>query len=133
MALLEGPPVIAEDLLEGVFVDPLPCGGHSAGLYHVLAAEASWFFTLLSPSLPNASPGGTGRIRDFEKGNSYTLNLAIQAFQVTSLCLPLRNGSSTQPTRMPHGLWLMDQRCWRRSFWEPFAFQNLQMMLLSWL
>src|SRR5262245_31194915 len=32
MALLEGLPVIAEDLLEGVFVDPLPCGDHSACL-----------------------------------------------------------------------------------------------------
>src|SRR5262247_2063309 len=37
MALLEGLPVIAEDLLEGVSVDLLPCGDHSAGLYHVLA------------------------------------------------------------------------------------------------
>src|SRR5438128_6135401 len=64
MALLEGLPVIAEDLLEGVFVDPLPCGGHRARLYHVLGTEASRFFTLLSPSLPIASPGGAGRIRD---------------------------------------------------------------------
>src|SRR5499425_3499497 len=32
MALLEGPPVIAEDLLEGVFVDSLPCECHSARL-----------------------------------------------------------------------------------------------------
>src|SRR5712691_11447232 len=43
LVLLEGPPVIAEDLLEGVFVDPLPCGSHRARLYHVLAAEASRF------------------------------------------------------------------------------------------
>src|SRR5215471_19425360 len=41
MALLEGLPVIAEELLEGVFVDSLPYGCHSAWLYHVLAAEAS--------------------------------------------------------------------------------------------
>src|SRR5215468_11416840 len=40
MALLKGPPVIAEELLEGVFVDPLPCGGHSAWLYHVLAPSS---------------------------------------------------------------------------------------------
>src|SRR6058998_1267964 len=51
MALLEGPPVIAEDLLEGVFVDPLHCGCHRACLYHVLAAEASRFFTL--PAIVN--------------------------------------------------------------------------------
>src|SRR5262249_35406121 len=41
MVLLEGPPVIAEDLLEGVFVDPLPCGDHSACLYHILAPRAA--------------------------------------------------------------------------------------------
>ena len=76
LVLLEGLPVIAEDLLEGVFVDPLPCGGHRARLYHVLAAEASWFFPLLSPSLPSASPVRAGRREDFEKGNSYTLKLA---------------------------------------------------------
>src|SRR5215831_10175153 len=65
MALLEGLPVIAEDLLEGVFVDPLPRGCHSARLYHVLAAEASRLFTLLSPSLPIVSP-----CRDGPKGDS---------------------------------------------------------------
>ena len=43
MTLLEGPPVIAEDLLEGVFVDPLYNGCHSAGLYHVLALRSSRF------------------------------------------------------------------------------------------
>src|SRR5215468_412820 len=75
LPLLEGLPVIAEDLLEGVFVDPLACGDHSARLYHVLAAEASRFFALLSPSLPIASPVGAGRIRDLKKGNSYTLKL----------------------------------------------------------
>src|SRR5213079_2239669 len=58
LVLLEGLPVIAEDLLEGVFVDPLPCGGHRARLYHVLAAEASRFFTILSPSLSSAAPVG---------------------------------------------------------------------------
>src|SRR5262249_28587456 len=41
MALLAGLPVSAAALLEGVFVDPLPCGCHSAWLSHVLAAEAS--------------------------------------------------------------------------------------------
>src|SRR5712692_7168163 len=76
LVLLEGLPVIAEDLLEGVFVDPLPCGSHRARLYHVLAAEASRFFTLLSPSQPSAAPGRAGRREDLEKGNSYTLKLA---------------------------------------------------------
>src|SRR5215470_5371481 len=79
LPLLEGLPVIAEDLLEGVFVDPLACGDHSARLYHVLAAEASRFFALLSPSLPIASPVGAGRIRDLKKGNSYTLELYTDA------------------------------------------------------
>src|SRR5262249_33993107 len=50
MVLLEGSPVITEDLLEGVFVDPLPCGCHSAGLYHVFAPRATQLCTLISPS-----------------------------------------------------------------------------------
>lgn len=50
MVLLEGPPVITEDLLEGVFVDPLPCGCHSAGLYHVFAPRATQLCTLIRPS-----------------------------------------------------------------------------------
>src|SRR5262249_729895 len=41
MALLGGPPVIATDLLEGVAVDSLPCGCHSAWLYHVLAPKST--------------------------------------------------------------------------------------------
>src|SRR6266496_2799865 len=87
MGLLEGSPVIAEDLLEGVFVDPLPCGCHRARLYNVLAAEASRFFTLLSLSLPIAAPGGAGRRGDLEKGNSYTLELAswAEVFHFTTL------------------------------------------------
>src|SRR5215471_18952979 len=52
MALLEGLPVIAEDLLEGVFVDSLPCGCHSAWLYHVLAAEASGSSPSSAPLYP---------------------------------------------------------------------------------
>src|SRR5262249_30451559 len=58
-------PVIAEDLLEGVFVDPLPCGDHSAGLYHVLAPRATRVCPLISPSLPIVSP-----CRDGPKGDS---------------------------------------------------------------
>jgi hypothetical protein len=74
---LERLPVIAEDLLAAVFVDSLPCGCHSARLYHVLAAEASRLFTLLSPSRPIAAPGGAGRRGDLEKGNSYTLKVPV--------------------------------------------------------
>src|SRR5437868_3900478 len=62
LVLLEGRPVIAEDLLEGVFVDPLPCGGHSAGLYHVLAPRSTRLSTLLRPSLPIVSPCSDGPI-----------------------------------------------------------------------
>src|SRR5256884_4351048 len=49
LVLLEGLPVIAEDLFEGVFVDPLSCGGHSAGLYHVLAPRSTRLCTLSRP------------------------------------------------------------------------------------
>src|SRR5215510_8687303 len=70
LPLLEGLPVIAEDLLEGVFVDPLACGDHGARLYHVLAAEASRFFALLGPSLPIASPVGFCLNHAVKTGNS---------------------------------------------------------------
>src|SRR6476620_9366658 len=52
MALLEGLPVLAEDLLEGIFVDPLDCGCHSACLYHVRAAEASGSSPSSAPLYP---------------------------------------------------------------------------------
>src|SRR5215510_5125493 len=65
LVLLEGLPVIAEDLLEGVFVNPLPCGDHNAGLYHVLAPRSIRLGTLICPSLPIVSP-----YRDGQKGGS---------------------------------------------------------------
>src|SRR6266581_1287958 len=67
MALLEGLPVIAEDLLEGVFVDPLHGGCHSAGLYHVLAPRSTRLCTLLRPSLPIVSPCRDGQKGGFSK------------------------------------------------------------------
>src|SRR2546428_12892192 len=67
MALLEGLPVIAEDLFEGVFVDPLHCGCHSAGLYHVLAPRSTRLCTLLRPSLPIVSPCRDGQKGGFSK------------------------------------------------------------------
>src|SRR5262249_49020582 len=60
MALLEGPPVIAEDLLEGVSVDPLPCGCHRAWLYHVLASRSTRLCPLIRLSLPIVSPCSDG-------------------------------------------------------------------------
>src|SRR5882762_7576190 len=51
MALLEGPPVIAEDLLEGVFVDPLSVMCHGRWLYHTLPLGSTCL-----PSLPCAPP-----------------------------------------------------------------------------
>src|SRR6266705_3001734 len=51
MALLEGHPVITEDLLEGVFVDPLSVVCHGRWLYHTLPPGS----TCLS-SLPCAPP-----------------------------------------------------------------------------
>src|SRR5215468_5573272 len=67
LMLLEGPPVIAEDLLEGVFVDPLPCGGHRAWLYHVPAPRSTRLGTLIRPSLPLVSPCRDGQKRRFSK------------------------------------------------------------------
>src|SRR5882724_4174558 len=67
MALLERPPVIAEDLLEGVFVDSLPCGCHSAWLYHVLALRSTRLCTLLRPSLPLVSSCRDGQKGGFSK------------------------------------------------------------------
>jgi hypothetical protein len=65
LVLLEGLPVIAEDLLEGVFVDPLPCGGHRAWLYHVLAPRSTRLYPLIRLSLPIVSP-----CSDRQKGGS---------------------------------------------------------------
>src|SRR5712692_4861661 len=67
LVLLEGLPVIAEDLLEGIFVDPLPCGCHRSCLYHVLAPRSTRLFTLISPSLPIVSLCRDGQNRGFSK------------------------------------------------------------------
>src|SRR5216683_4323842 len=74
MALLEGPPVIAEDLFEGVFVDPLHGGCHSAGLYHVLAPRSTRLCTPLRPSLPIVSP-----CRDGQKGGILKKEILIRS------------------------------------------------------
>src|SRR5262249_31943339 len=52
-------------LLEGIFVDPLPCGDHSAGLYHVLAPRATRLCPLIRLSLPIICS-----CRDGQKGDS---------------------------------------------------------------
>src|SRR2546426_11891399 len=71
MALLEGPPVIAEDLLEGVFVDPLSVVCHGRWLYHTLPPGSTCL-----PSLPCAPPWSLQREQGQQKkGNSYTLHL----------------------------------------------------------
>src|SRR5262245_2006800 len=79
MALLGGPPVIAEDLLEGLFFDLLPCGCHSAWLYHILAPRSTRLGTLLRPSLPIVFP-----CRDGQKGEF--LERKFLYAQVTSRC-----------------------------------------------
>ena len=79
MALLEGPPVIAEDLLEGVFVDPLSYGCHSAGLYHVLAPKSSRFFTLVGPSLPIVSPWSVSSLPILEKDEQFPRVICVLA------------------------------------------------------
>src|SRR5438128_4137973 len=72
MALLEGPPVIAEDLLEGVFVDPLSVVCHGRWLYHTLPPGSTCL-----PSLPCAPPWFLQREQGQQKkGNFYTLHLA---------------------------------------------------------
>src|SRR5215470_8816315 len=67
MALLKGPPVIAEELLEGVFVDPLPCGNHSTWLYHVLAPRSTRLCPFIRLSLPIVSPCSDGEKKGFSK------------------------------------------------------------------
>src|SRR5262249_28749880 len=67
MALLEGPPVIADDLLEGVFIDPLPCGCHIPWHLHVFTPRSTWVVTLLRPSLPIVFPFRDGQKGGFSK------------------------------------------------------------------
>src|SRR5262249_39206883 len=64
LVLLEKPPGIADDLLAGVFVDPLPGGGHGARLYHGRALGST---RLYIPVLPSSPSEGTGRRGDFQK------------------------------------------------------------------
>ena len=47
--------MIAADLFEGVFVDPLDGGCHGACLYHVLARRSTRLYPLIRPSLPLGS------------------------------------------------------------------------------
>src|SRR6058998_324614 len=72
LVLLEGLPVIAEDLLEGVFVDPLSVVCHGRWLYHTLPPGSTCL-----PSLPCAPPWSLQREQGQQKkGNSYTLHIA---------------------------------------------------------
>src|SRR5215470_11585141 len=48
-ALLEGFPVITEDLLKGRFVDPLSVGCHGRGLYHTLPSGSISLASLAGP------------------------------------------------------------------------------------
>src|SRR5262249_33565701 len=70
LVLHKGLPVMAEDLLEGIFVDPLTDGCHRAWLYHVLAPSSTRLCPLirLSPTrLPLERPGEEGMLK---KGNA---------------------------------------------------------------
>src|SRR5215468_4877461 len=67
LVLRKGLPVIAEDLLEGIFVDPLTDGCHSAWLYHVLAPRSTRLCPLVRLSLPLVSPCRDGEKRGFAK------------------------------------------------------------------
>src|SRR5262244_858733 len=89
MALLEGPPVIAEDLLEGVFVDPLPCGCHRAWLYHVLAPRSTRLCPLIRLPLPIVSPCSDGRRGDAQKRKFLyaQVNQTIADRRVRTLCI----------------------------------------------
>src|SRR5262245_41224871 len=101
MALLEGLPMIAEDLLEGIFVDPLPCGCHSAWLYHVLAPRSTRLSTLLRPSVPIVFP-----CRDGQKGGVLKrkflyaqVNRCIGHFCALDATLSVSHEPSTAPSR----------------------------------
>src|SRR5262249_11858066 len=100
MALLEGPPVIAEDLLEGVFVDPLSVVCHGRWLYHTLPPG----FTCL-PSLPCGPPWSLER---GDQGQHKKEILIRSSYQRPRLPLPLiplvdtkfrENGSQPSPNR----------------------------------
>src|SRR5438445_6305171 len=72
MALLEGPPVIAEDLLEGVFVDPLSVVCHGSGYTTPCHPGPP-----ACPYCPVPLPGlWREENRGSKKGNSYTLQLS---------------------------------------------------------
>src|SRR5215208_7112963 len=62
MALLEGPPVIAEDLLEGVFVDSLSVVCHGRWLYHTLPPG--------SPACPHCPVPLPGLWREENRGST---------------------------------------------------------------
>src|SRR5947209_17471164 len=76
MALLEGPPVIAEDLLEGVFVDPLSVVCHGRWLYHTLPPGSTCL-----PSLPCAPPWSLEREQGAAKKRKflYAAHSALRA------------------------------------------------------
>jgi len=60
MALLEGPPVIAEDLLEGVFVDPLSLCAMGDGYTTPCHSGPPAYLTALCPALVSGE-GDTGQ------------------------------------------------------------------------
>src|SRR5215213_10089620 len=62
MALLEGPPVIAEDLLEGVLVDSLSVVCHGRWLYHTLPPG--------SPACPHCPVPLPGLWREENRGST---------------------------------------------------------------
>src|SRR5882724_10778763 len=89
-------PVIAEDLLEGVFVDPLSVVCHGRWLYHTLPPGSTCL-----PSLPCAPPWSLQREQGQQKkGNSYTLKIRAVLRCIASSSLGMR-GHPREPHPVP--------------------------------
>src|SRR6267142_4043223 len=80
MALLEGPPVIAEDLLEGVFVDPLSVMCHGRWLYHTLPLGSTCL-----PSLPCAPPWSLERGTQGQHKKEILIRSSYQANKLSTM------------------------------------------------
>src|SRR5215467_7963520 len=99
MALLEGPPVIAEELREGVFVDPLPGGCHSARLYHGLGPRSTRLCPSSAPLSPSSLPIATGGEGILKKRKFLYSPFALSIANIVNFKLPVERRPQPQPTQ----------------------------------
>src|SRR5207247_11200218 len=95
MALLEGPPVIAEDLLEGVFVDPLSVVCHGRWLYHTLPPGS----TCLS-SLPCAPPWSLERGEQGQQKRKFLYTRVVAAPRAGRTGKTRKRRAAARPLRL---------------------------------